>query len=420
MQQNQFERFRAPLDQFGKTDPFNDAFILGKGGHYSLRYVPFEFINQEARLAIVGITPGNTQIELSYATASDLIKAGEPSELILKELIREAAFGGAAMRPNLIRMLEHFKIPQLLGIASADSLWDENSHLLHGTSVVPHAAFKAGKMFNGSFEEVLNSKLLFECFKDCLAATLARLPEDVLYVALGPTPRAALDWCCSRGMIAESQILGEFCHPSSSGGSAVSYYLREKTLNDLKPNDPVRHRSSHLDHAYRQTIDSMKRISGNLDLSASHQRDQSASERVRPTDLENSIEVKGEAVTANQDLKAIKSTIERAGYDFVKDTKKVLEFSSPVGQTCYVLADSRLYKIKVVVSPHFDDGFIAVVAGPATVKADYFNSNLRRFSKKLNRGETETAYGIQLKFTTLGELSDFLHRFSTTRAACPQ
>lgn len=417
MQQNQFELFRAHLDQFGRNDPFNDVFILGKDEHYSLRYVPFEFINHEAKLAIIGITPGNTQIELSYATANALIRAGDPSELILKTLIKEAAFGGAAMRPNLIRMLEHFKIPKLLGIASAESLWDENSHLLHGTSVVPHAAFKARKMFNGSFEEVLNSKLLFECFKDCLAATLARLPKDVLYVALGPTPRAALDWCCSRGMICETQILGEFCHPSSSGGSAVLYYLRERELDDLKPNDPVRNRSSHLDHAYQQTMESMKRISGNLDLSASHQRDQTSSERVKPADLETAIEIKGEVVTANKDLNPIQSTIEMAGYEFVKNTKKVLEFSSPVGQTCYVLTDSRLNSIKVVVSPHFDDGSITDLAGPAIVRADYFNSNLRRFPKKLNRGDTETAFGIQLKFTTLGELSDFLHRFATIRAA---
>jgi len=33
--------------------------------------------------------------------------------------------------------------------------------------VVPHAAFKSGKMFAGSFDDVMRSRLLRECFEDC-------------------------------------------------------------------------------------------------------------------------------------------------------------------------------------------------------------------------------------------------------------
>jgi hypothetical protein len=122
---------------------------------------------------------------------------------------------------------------------------------LQTTSVVPHAAFKAGKMFAGSFDEVMRSRLLRECFEESFLPTLAELSPDAMYVGLGPCPLDALKWCADHGLIKHSQLLGAFCHPSSSGGSMTRYFLREVAKSDLKPKDPVRSRCDWLDEAYR-------------------------------------------------------------------------------------------------------------------------------------------------------------------------
>lgn len=82
-----------------------------------------------------------------------------------------------------------------------------------------------------------------EGFERDFAATLPLLGSQARYIALGPTPLAALDWCRQQGLVNPAQILGAFAHPSTNGGSQVSVYLGQKRIEDLKRGDPVRKRS---------------------------------------------------------------------------------------------------------------------------------------------------------------------------------
>lgn len=52
----------------------------------------FDYVNQEAEVVIVGITPGNSQLK------------GEREGLDKREIKRQNAFAGN-MRPNLVKML---------------------------------------------------------------------------------------------------------------------------------------------------------------------------------------------------------------------------------------------------------------------------------------------------------------------------
>jgi hypothetical protein len=152
------------------------------------------------------------------------------------------SFGAETMRPNLIKMLTFFGIPALLGIARAEDLWSATGRDLHATSIVPHAAFRNGKPFAGTFEEVMASKPFRACFERDFASTLPLISRQARYIALGPTPLAALDWCCEQGLLKTEQILGAFAHPSSNGGSQVPVYLGERRIENLSPRDPVRRR----------------------------------------------------------------------------------------------------------------------------------------------------------------------------------
>lgn len=164
------------------------------------------------------------------------------------------------MRPNLVKMLNHFGFDRILEISDVNSLWGSNAHLLHSTSVVPHAAFyearNQGKLtikpFAGDFDDVLACKIFRDCFESCFLPSLTDISADAMYIGLGKCPEQALEYAVQKGCLRKEQVLGAFSDPSTSGGSSVGYYLREISLEDLSPKDPVRHRAAWLDAAYER------------------------------------------------------------------------------------------------------------------------------------------------------------------------
>jgi hypothetical protein len=179
----------------------------------------------------------------SYDALRSATLRGLSTDDALAVVAAKGTFGGKSMRPGLVRMLDAKGLSHLMGVEDGNLLWSTGSHLLHGTSVVPHAAFDLKrKKFNGSFTQVLTSPALRESFELDFVESLAELNEDALFVGLGVTPREALAWCASNGYIRSKQILGTMAHPSTEGGSQVDVYLGVKTIDDLSPNDPVRKR----------------------------------------------------------------------------------------------------------------------------------------------------------------------------------
>jgi len=215
-------------------------------GRYSLEYVPFEHVNVDARLVIVGITPGTTQRDEACAEASRLLRRGLADDEILRRVKKLAAFGGPAMRPNLERMIDALGIMALVGGGRASELWGGRAHLLHATSAVPHAAFVRGKPFAGSFEEIRRVDVLRRSFERDFLPTLRHLRRDAYFIGLGPTPAAALSFAADEGLIDRGSVLGWLAHPSTSGGSQVAIYLGERKVEELSDRDPVRYRADAL------------------------------------------------------------------------------------------------------------------------------------------------------------------------------
>ena len=240
------DRFRDVLRSRGKAAVRTEAVRLADNGRDVLDYTPFEYVERNARLVIVGITPGDTQLKLAYEKAGLLLRDVESNEVVLRETKRVAGFGGSSMRPNLVRMLNHFGFADILGISDVEDLWGSKSHFLHATSVVPHAAFRNGKMFAGSFENVMSSSVLQESFLRDFVGSLEDLGNEAYFVALGATARDALDWCASKGHIKWDRVLGAFAHPSTNSGSSVEVYLGVRQPGELNPDDPVRFRADTL------------------------------------------------------------------------------------------------------------------------------------------------------------------------------
>jgi hypothetical protein len=237
-------KYRGIIDRLGEAAVQSKETLLAASGNDEIYYTPFEWTNPQAKLVVVGITPGPTQLQMAYRTVSSKIKVGLDDEGILKAAKEHGAFGGATMRPNLVRMMEHFGFAELFGVDIVEDFWGKSADVFMGTSVVPHAAFRRGKPFAGSFDDIMKTNVLTECFLYDFVPSLKDVPDDAKFVALGETPLRALAWCVRYGHLKESQVMGAFAHPSTSGGSAVDAYLGLKTRFD--PKDPVRNRVDRL------------------------------------------------------------------------------------------------------------------------------------------------------------------------------
>lgn len=421
MERNMFKRFSADLKRLGRGGVGAPEFSLGKEGKYSLQYIPFEHVNLEAKLVIVGITPGNNQLDLAYQTAQELLKAGRPVEEVLTEVKKVGAFGGKSMKPNLLKMLRHFQFEKLLSIDDVESLWGANAGLLHSTSVVPHAAFKDGERFNGGFNEIMASPLLKKCFLDCFVPSVREITGKALFVALGPCPQAALDWCIKEGALRREQVLGSFCHPSSAGGSTTRYYLREVAKDELNPKNPVRSRCDWLDQAYEQmrsSTSSLLGVSYHAPVVTRLIQAPFVAKSVTTTKTTKSTAMKTTTrtpVATDADITTILKEVERAGYKLTNTTAKLSEFQSPGGQTIYVVkTTSKLNNINLMVHPGHKQEALRSINGVDSVSDGHrFHSNMTKFPKRINKGETQTACGWQLSIKTLSNLPRFLAAFKS-------
>lgn len=420
MERNLFSRFSRDLKRLGIGGVRDPAFSVGHDGKYDLAYIPFEHVNHDAKLVIVGITPGNTQLELAYGEAQNLLNAGRTEEEILVQVKKTGAFGGKSMKPNLLKMLRHFHFEQLLGIADVEMLWGSRADSLHSTSVVPHAAFKDGQRFNGSFNEIMAVPLLKDCFLDCFVPSASEMNQSALFVALGPCPQAALEWCVKEGVLRREQVLGSFCHPSSAGGSATGYYLREVSKEELDSKNPVRSRCDWLDKAYEQMHDATSSMLGGrpnssvkpVTIPALACRSPEA-ENKTATSLKALKSSAQKAASTDADIDTILEEIERRGYRLTNTTAKLSEFRSPNDQTIYaVKTTSRLNRIDLMVHPGLNAATLSVLEGVDSVDPEHrFHSNMTRFPKRTNKGKTETAFGWQVRITSQGDLSRFLTAF---------
>ena len=405
------DRYRDAIRRLGPDAERHQETQISASGPHRVFYVPFEHVNVRARIVIVGITPGPNQIALSYASVRKLLAAGLPDDVVLAEAKREAAFGGPAMRPNLVRMLDAFGFASILDIADVEMLWGDAADLLHATSVVPHAAFVADKPFAGSFEDIMASTALRATFEDHFVPTLALLPPDAHFVALGRTPLAALDWCAARGYLRPDQVLGAFAHPSAAGGSQVGVYLGNVDPEELSEGNPVRSRVAWLREAAARMDVSTRALGGGTDtplpiplvgaplpVQATVRRPQSSAKTER--DL---------VVPASTDWQR---AFEEAGYQMTGQTEKVALFERSSAQWPIYLV-KRPGKFKVIVHPTQS---VAADAAADRVKATfegaYHNSNMRKFPSRMNGGKTPIRYGLGYIFPTTESLRRFLNELA--------
>lgn len=193
----------------------------GKAGHLGAFYAPFDWINSKADVVIVGISPGKEQAKTALKTFRRQLLNEALNETTLRRALSEAkaaaSFDGQ-MRDIAAKLMDHFRIHDLLGLSNSSQLFGAASGRAHYTSAYryPVLANKNGVWANYSGGEDVRSQsnpLLSGFVNDYLIPELQCFPDSWI-IPFGPTPAAILSELGRSGIVDESKILAGLNHPT--------------------------------------------------------------------------------------------------------------------------------------------------------------------------------------------------------------
>ena len=219
------------LTPFGNDNPhLIDALAMDRfeanGRQVEMIYAPFDHVNQNARIVIVGMTPGRFQAAAALRAAQQALQSGRSVEQAAMEAKVFASFSGEPMRGNLVRMLDLIGVAKLLGVNSTASLWNGNTDLVHLTSALRYPVFVDGKNWSGQPDMVRIPRL--RQWLETYTGTELALLRDALIVPLGPKVAAAMRHLAEQGMIDGARVLDGLPHPSGANAERVAFFLRHK------------------------------------------------------------------------------------------------------------------------------------------------------------------------------------------------
>lgn len=199
-----------------KEDLLTDVFLMAAEEKLEMFYAPHnEYVNNSAQIAIVGITPGWTQMKTAFEAARTALGEGVPDEEICRLAKRAAGFAGS-MRSHLQDMLDRLGLPGYLHIPSSSALFKESADLLHTTSLLRYPVFKEKRNYTGTHPDILSSPLLGEqALTGCEELEGLR---EALIIPLGKAVERVLRRFAEQGRIPEEHVLWGFPHPSGANG----------------------------------------------------------------------------------------------------------------------------------------------------------------------------------------------------------
>lgn len=187
-------------------------------------YTPFDLINSDAKVLLVGITPGRTQLYLASMAARRAILGGRSLDEAVRSAKKTASFAGS-MRSNAIGMLDSIGVSASLGIASTASLFDEHSPIAGMTSAICHAVFVNGANYTG---HGLGSLPIIDAFTTQVLGAELELTPRALVIPFGKAASQAIEQCVETGRVESSRCLLGFPHPSGANGHRRSQFTQER------------------------------------------------------------------------------------------------------------------------------------------------------------------------------------------------
>jgi hypothetical protein len=228
---NYVHLLRDPQFSFA-GDPMAKPLLVSSHGDFETFYAPFDHINLRAKIVICGITPGKSQAFDALNAIRESLLSGDSAD-VAKQKAKEVASFSGTMRNNLINMLDHVGIHELLGISGCATLFGSHKHLVHYTSALRNPVFKKKENYSGKSPSLVKSGEFLKVVEQSLADEIKALPSDCIYVPLGEEVWNVFSHLESKGLVKPSQVIHGMIHPSGASNERISYFLGRKARQDL-------------------------------------------------------------------------------------------------------------------------------------------------------------------------------------------
>jgi hypothetical protein len=116
-------------------------FLLAREGDVEVFWAPFDHVNRKARVVLVGITPGATQMRASLEAARDALVRGVSPRTAARHAKTHASFSGR-MRDTLVAWLDGIGLARRFDLRTSAELWDSAAALAAFTSTLRYPVFK--------------------------------------------------------------------------------------------------------------------------------------------------------------------------------------------------------------------------------------------------------------------------------------
>lgn len=213
----------ASPSQIRSDSSLSGKLIFAKEGKLQVNYAPFDYVNSEAKIALVGITPGRQQATNALLALNAALNEGDDLATAAKKAKEFGSFSGP-MRKNLIASLDSIGLARKLGIASTAELWGSRTDIVHFTSGVMYPTYVLGsgepKNWNGH-PRTAKSVLLSKITRERLGEEIRKLAANgAIIVALGDKAFEAVECSGSSNMCKVTQIP----HPSPANNERIAYF----------------------------------------------------------------------------------------------------------------------------------------------------------------------------------------------------
>lgn len=236
-----FARFRSVIANYQPSDFRENSaskpdLFIPEASDTKVRtyYAPFDYRNPDAKVVLVGITPGREQMNNALRAACMALHACKQEADVLASAKHAASFSGG-MRETLVKLLDRYGFQQRLGLKSARTLWAEDNHLVHFTSSLRNPVFRLEGTAEKNYTGGNPTLSTYHGFRDTLRQLRDELRaiDNALIIPLGDKVAQAIQVLVTEGALPLIRVLNangrvaEFPHPSGANGESHALALLE-------------------------------------------------------------------------------------------------------------------------------------------------------------------------------------------------
>ncbi|SDM57110.1 uracil-DNA glycosylase family protein [Maricaulis salignorans] len=230
MQDSYVERIRAHAMRGTSIHEVEADLTIFEDGSLRAEYAPFDHVEQNAQIVLVGLTPGRQQARNALSAFIEQLRAGVSVPVALAVAKKTGSFSGP-LRKNLTAMLDHIGVNSRLGVPTSDCLFDGKEQRAHFTSALRYPVFRNGQNYSGSPSPLKVSPLV--SMIDTYLAQEASTLSSAIWIPLGSHAAAALLRLVDHGRLDRDQVLAGLPHPSGANAERVAYFLGRKSRDQL-------------------------------------------------------------------------------------------------------------------------------------------------------------------------------------------